>query len=36
MIDKLLDKIKETIGIGKFHDTKFLIDAIISFQIILL
>ena len=26
MLDKELDKVKETIGIKKFHDTKILID----------
>ena len=26
MLDKVLDKIKKTIGIEKFHDTKILID----------
>ena len=26
MLDKVLDKIKELIGIGKFDDTKVLID----------
>ena len=27
MLDKVLDKIKETIGIVKFDDTKILVDA---------
>ena len=28
MVDKVLDKIKETIGIVKFDDTKILIDSV--------
>ena len=36
ILDKVLDKIKETIGIAKFDDTKVLIDKTINCQIILL